>query len=279
MKKLLCILSAFAMTLMLVACGNEQVVIEWDQTIRREDQPMASSAPLADEEEETVTIYVTDTVTTYNADGTVMDSSYVVYETDWETKESFSAQVISNDGNAVVKETTTYGDKIVVTEHTNTIFSRIETRYNEQGDILSEMQYYSSPTDFERQENTYTYDDMRRVLSMTTTFYPADGSPAESRTTTYTYVNTENGSMGTADENGIMSILQYDQSNRLVQSSSIMGGMEVTRVETTYDAYGNTICSCSYINGQLSTQSEITYTAVVVSMETARRLPQFQRDN
>ncbi len=254
MKKLFCTLLMFAMLLAFAGCKQEA--------------------------DSTVTIYIPDTMSSYNQDGTLLATVNVVFEEGWQTKETFTV-TYSGDADlwGEAMPVMTYTGKTVVTENSNV--SRTEITYDDNGRQICHIIYFTGENEsMDKQETTYTYDEYGRRLSEETKMYLTEASTPFVLTDSYTYVDTAEGSEGTSSSSGAIEKLVYDKNYRCILETTTMDGKESSRTETTYDAVGNVVTQVTYYNGynvEILSKTSNTYKAVEVSKETADRLPQFVR--
>lgn len=253
MKKLIVVLLAMSVLLSFAACG----------------------------EGNKVTIYVPDTMTITSPDGGQSAAAKYVFEEGWETKESFSVnlEVTGLEGveENVSMMTMVYSERTLVTEQVGGV--RITTVFNEKGQTVSTTTENTRGETSVTMETTSTYDARgRKLTDQTKTSY---GDQAEPVTTsvTYTYTDTDTGSEGRSEAGSMVSVLTYDKNDRLVCTSQILNGEEMSRTENTFNEAGNLICSKSYFEGKLVSTTETTFRTVEVSRETADRLPNFKRGN
>lgn len=247
MKKLFCILLVMIIALSFAACGKDK--------------------------DSKVTIYIPDTVTIYQGD-TVYASVTYVFEEDWQNKESFTAtmtgnaELVGNAGKMVFTD-----KKLVQMDETG---AGLEMRYNELGQEIVMINFHS---DGGRYETYYTFDSKGRVATEETKYYSsADAQPVITNKH-YTYTDTAEGSVCTQEEDGYTVVITCDKNGRQISNVTSINGQEMSRAETTYDAFGNTSCVVNYYNGQKQTEIKYTWKAVEVSEETANRLPQYKKGN
>ena len=250
MKKLLCAILALCILCAFAACGKESKV----------------------------TIYIPETMTMKASTGEVATAQYV-FEEGWENKESVvvtmqASGIPEMDGVSLGKMT--ISNRTAVMEQTNAL--RTETTYNEKGQVVSNINELTNDgTLMQRTEITYTYDARGRKLTEESKVQRKDLDTPVVTTVTYTYTDTATGSEGRSESRSTIKVLTYDQNDRLICTTNILYGEEISRTENTYDEVGNLICSKTYAQGELISTQETTYRAVEVSKATADRLPNFKR--
>ena len=248
MKKLLCILLAVMVFLSSSACTQESKV----------------------------TVYIPESVAVNGPNGESTGVISYLFEEGWQTKKTFT---LTYGGNTDVLgqnvPVMTYSDKCLVTEVSDV--SRTESRYDDNGLLISQVTEYTMTSNMDKMETTYTYDAYGRLLTeKITTYFPS--KDAEVRKWIYAYTDTEHGSEGKSTVNGLTKVRIYDKNYYLVRQSDEMDGVELGHIESEYDDYGNQILSVAYVNGKLVTKTETKYKAVEVSSEFAARFPQFKRE-
>lgn len=256
MKKLLCVLLSGILLFALGAC----------------DLDRGSSGD--DQEDGTVTIYLTETMTVYV--GNDSQSVELTYEEGWENKEEFTATYNYTEGNAgVVTDTVTFKNKCTVTENPGRLHT--ETRFDDNGRVISQMQEHLSEYDsIEKMETTYTYDSYGRKLTEKSKIYYKDREQPEVQSRTYSYTDTADGSKGVCNDGGTYTLI-YDSNYRLISETLTNGDTEVSGTEKTYDDDGRLVSVITYAQGQKMVETCYTYKAVEVSQEFSERFPQFKR--
>lgn len=218
----------------------------------------------------TVTIYVPDTETSYEEDGTVIESGQIIFEDGWKTKDRFIAR------DSAGTYTTTYTDKCIVTELQNEL--RVELHYNEKGQPVYQLHESGEESYIQKSETTYSYDNSGRKLTEETKHWIAESEQPTTQTLTFTYTDTKDGSQGTSSGGAFTHIYTYNKQNQLIRIDIIYSEQEHGYIEYTYDTYGNLIRTVNYDRrGEFLLRSEKTYKAVKVSEETAAKLPQFRK--
>ena len=248
MKKLTSILLVVVMMLALAACGGEP----------------ASNAM--------VTIYVPDTVTVYQGDGSVFAAVTYNFEEGWENKESFTVTMGGDVDKMGGSGTTVFSDKKTVQEVSNGAVA--ETYYDAQGNTTKMINRYA---DGGRREVTYTYDDKGRTVSEEIKMYETADAEPEVTTQTYVYTETETGSTCTMETGYATYVMEYDKNGRQVSQIVYRNGKEQSRTEVTYDAVGNMLGQANYSGEQKGMEMKYTWKTVQVSEEMAARLPQMKR--
>lgn len=256
MKKLFCVLWVMTILLCFAACGQEK--------------------------QHTVTIYIPETDTVYQADTDSAPLSVTyIFEEGWQEKESFrmtcsgDTEILGVGNDA---PTDIYNGKTVITEIAGVY--RSEATYDDNGRRISRVTpFLTENATMATMEFTYTYDAQGRMLTQVIKYYYPDQAEPVTEIQTYTYEDTETGSKGTFTEGDTTYVLEYDKNNRLVAKATITDGQEVSRAECEYDEHGNPVRSVVYEQGQKVSETEYTYKAVEVSEETANRLPYFNREN
>lgn len=246
MKKLCCILLILTMVLSFAACSKE--------------------------ENSKITIYIPDTIEIYMADGIKYASVSYIFEEGWQEKESFTVTMSGDTDKLGGSGTMVYSNKKTTQEVSNGATMEIE--YNDKGQQILMINRYASGG---RREVTYTYDAVGRVTSQEEKRYETADSEAVITVTSYTYVNTETGSVATEETNGYTVVSIYDKNGRQISQVATMNGKEISRTEVTYDAFGNMTSQISYADGQKQMEMKYTWKAVEVSGEVAARLPQFKK--
>ncbi len=231
--------------------------------------------------EETVTIYIPESITVTPGDEVGLPAGKYVYvfEEGWQTKESFSATLeeVLPGVDTGINAKLVYSNCTVVMEQPGAVMMTII--YNEKGLLVSQTSEVTSGITLLRMETTCTYDARGRKLSEETkTSYEDQDKPAVTRTS-YTYTETDTGSEGRSEAGYMTTVLTYDKNDRLICTVSTVSGAEVARIENTYDEVGNLILTQTFAEGKLVTKNERTYREVKVSRETADRLPNFKRGN
>jgi len=247
MKKLTSILLVVVMMLALAACG----------------EPEANGG---------VTIYIPDTVTVYQGDGTVFAAITYIFEEGWQDKESFNVTMGGDVDKMGGSGATVFSDKKTVQEVSNGAVA--ETYYDAQGNTTKMVNLYA---DGGRREVTYTYDAKGRKVKEEEKMYETADAEPEVTTQTYVYTETETGSTCTMETGYATYVIKYDKNNRQVSQSMLVNGQEQSRTEVTYDAVGNMLGQANYYGEQKNMEMKYTWKAVQVSEEMAARLPQMKR--
>lgn len=245
MKKLTCVLLILTVVLSFAACNAE----------------------------EKVTIYVPDTITEYAGEETAV--TYLLYEKDWQKKDSFTVSY-SADGKTPTQNggTVTYEEKHTTTHNNDT---RLDEYMDEKGHVVSRAVLYELSSQLI--QSVLTYDEHGRILTQLTSTSFVGGKDTYLPQVTFTYEETEQGSKGVAEQNGYEETYCYDKEYRLVGYTVTIMGIESSRTEYAYDEHGNMTETAVYLEGTLSTKSVIAYKAVQISKERADRLLQFNREN
>jgi hypothetical protein len=245
MKKLICVLMVLTMVLSFAACGNGKV-----------------------------TIYIPDTVTIYDGTGALYASVAYHFEEGWQDKETFTCTQTGDEAFIGGAGDMVYSDKKMVQEGDSG--DGVELHYDDQGNEIVMINYHSVGS---RYETFYTYDSLGRQICEEEKYYETADAEPECTTVTYTYVETEEGSVSTQEMDGYTMVVTYDKNGWKISEVMSMDGVELTRTETTYDAVGNVDTNKTYYEGQLQMEVKYTWTAVEVSNEVAARLPQYRKGN
>lgn len=256
MKKLLCVLLSGILLFALGACDLH----------RGSD---------GDEQEGgTVTIYLTETMTNYVGNDT--KSIELTYEEGWENKEEFTATYNYKTGNPDAGTTTvTFKNKCTVMEVPGTL--RGETRFDDNGRVISQVQEHLSDSVLEKTETTYTYDSYGRKLTEELKIYYKDREQPQIQSLTYSYTDTADGSKGVCNSGDTYTLI-YDSNYRLISQTATNGDVELSSIENIYDDDGRLVSVITYAQGQKMVETYYTYKAVEVSREFAERFPQFKRE-
>lgn len=245
MKKLLCILCFFAMIFGITACNSKN--------------------------KDTVTIFVSDTVTIYGPDGTAQTTAQMEYEENWQNKASFTVTYSESDQIEII-----HSSNNTILKATDTV--QIETYYDDNGRVSKQVNHYLASSSLEKMETTFTYDSYGRQIEQTSKAYFEGQEQPNVQTKTYTYTDTDEGSKGVCQD-GTTYTLVYDHNYRLIRQVVTSGDKEVSCIDSTYDEHGNTLSTATYAEGEKVTETCHTYKAVEVSKEFADRFPQFKREN
>ena len=257
MKKLLCVLLSGILLFALGAC-------DLDRGSNGDDQ-----------EGGTVTIYLTETMTNYVGNDT--KSIELTYEEGWENKEEFTATYNYKTGNPDAGTTTvTFKNKCTVMEVPGTL--RGETRFDDNGRAISQVQELLSDSVLERTETTYTYDSYGRKLTEESKIYYKDREQPQIQSLTYSYTDTADGSKGVCNSWDTYTLI-YDSNYRLISQTATNGDVELSSIENTYDDDGRLVSVITYAHGEKMVETYYTYKAVEVSKEFANRFPQFKQYN
>ncbi len=228
-----------------------------------------------DQEGGTVTIYLTETMTVYA--GNDSQSIELTYEEGWENKEEFTATYNYKTGNPDTGiPTVTFKNKCTVMEVPGIL--RGETRLDDNGRVISQVQEHLSDSVLEKTETTYTYDSYGRKLTEESKIYYKDREQPQIQRLTYSYTDTADGSKGVCNSGGTYTLI-YDSNYRLISQTSTNGDVELSSIENTYDDNGRLVSVITYAYGEKMVETCYTYKAVEVSKEFANRFPQFKRYN
>lgn len=230
--------------------------------------------------EEKVTIYIPETMTSISKTDQVSDVYNYIFEEGWEEKESFTVVTQSTMGNFLGQDTdlmVEYSDKCVVTDYG---LQTITELLDENGRVISSVtKYLEEDFGLDRQEISYTYDTLGRMLSTESlTYYTGRDEPI-TQSYIFTYRDTEQGSEGTALAGNTEETRVYNKKGQLIEVRSIRDEAHSSRVVYVYDKHGNRIRSESYVGDKRMTKTVTTYKAVEVSKEVADLLLQFKREN
>jgi len=199
-----------------------------------------------------------------DANGNVTSTVTYIFEEGWQDKETFT--ITYSDVN---RGTVTVSDKCMI--HRNANGPTTERYYDTQGRVIREKIYYPDWEDSEV-ETLYTYDEYGRLL---TTEKKSEGT---STVNTYAYTDTDTGSKGMYEEDGVINELHYDHSYRQTTQVRRVVGSEfeiAILTETVYHEDGS-ISHFQYSQGKLFRELRHYYTQETVSAETAARLPWFR---
>lgn len=225
---------------------------------------------------EMVSIYIPVQVTVSSGDGMKFGPSDLVYEKNWQKKDTFTvSHTIEIDGDEF-EYSTVYGDKYYKTLHNTGDETYTEFFFNEKGQQVTTVSYFAATTGQTKRRTDTTYDDRGRTLKQVT---KSDYIDAQSVTTsiTYTYEDISTGSIGTAETEESVSKLLYDKEDRLICAAIYIDGEENTRTEYTYDENGCQIKATTYTAGVLLGVNETVYEKVEVSLSKAEKMPYFKR--
>lgn len=227
-------------------------------------------------EENMVTLYIPDTIASFDENDKQVISGSMVFEDGWQSKESFTVRASAQGSKQTV---ITYGNKSAVTNYNTAMLLSTEMQYNDLGRVIKETTTYKDEYHISKQETVKTYDLYGRILTDTTTIYQPDGTSHET-VLSYTYEKTDDGSKGTAIlGEGTSYVVTYDHHYRQTCAVFYSNGEESTRVEYRYDSHGNQIGVTIYLQGKQISRNETVYKAVQVTRETAQRLPQFRSED
>lgn len=219
-------------------------------------------------------LYLPESMSLCGPDGSALITMNYVYEEGWMDKETFTSTVAAElPGQGSVEMVTTFGDKYASSDMMG--LTQTETHYDEQGRAILQVSIPNQNPTVDKIETVNTYDEYGRMLTTESKTYSTGQADPIMDSAAYTYTDTDTGSKGTSEKHGILQELYYDRDYHLVASVTIVNGQETSRMENTYDEYGNQIRQVQYIQGQKSMENLYTYTAVEVDAETAARLPQF----
>lgn len=226
--------------------------------------------------EEMVSIYIPVQVTVSSGDGMKLGPSDLVYEKNWQKKDTFTVKhTIEIEGDEF-EYSTTYGDKYYKTLHNAGEETETEFFYNEKGQVVTQISHFAVTTGQVKSRTDTTYDNQGRTLKQVTKSDYIDAQSVTS-TTTYTYQEISTGSIGTAEAEEYVSKLLYDKNHRLTCSAIYVNGEEVTRTEYTYDENGCQIKATTYSAGVLVGINETAYQEVKVELSKAEKMPYFKR--
>lgn len=286
MKKL-SLLLILALLLSLAACRGKTVpettaaTTEPTQTTAAPTETTAAETTVPETTAaETVTLYIPETMSLCDANGTVMAAITYIFEEGWQEKETFAVTYGGDDATAqalAAVTSVTYSDKCVIMDMQG--ISYTETYYDKDGRAVKQILMPANNPDVEKTETSFTYDEHDRILTQETKTYAPGAEEPQTETQTYTYTDTDTGSKGTSTDGGIIMEIEYDKDYRSVKVTTIVNGQEITRTENTYDAFGNLTSAKTYANGQLTMITNYTFTAVEVGVETAARLPMLDKTN
>ena len=260
MKKVMCVVLALLVIFGCAACG---------------DAPVTPTGP----QEKKVTIYIPDTMVMSDPNGDESIAARYVLEEGWQEKESFTLNVeLENNPDATVTASSAiYSEKCVVSESTGT--TRVETYYDDNGRTIQQKTIYlQEDAAYTSVETAMTYDEFGRPLKEETIYYERGKTePSQTATKQYTYTETETGSEARDDSQGMVYVYAYDRNYRLVSSTIILNGKEMSRTTYEYDEAGNWISIITYYMGEIMSEARYTWKAVEVSEEFVARMPQFNR--
>ena len=221
-----------------------------------------------------VTIYIPETVTEYAEEGgepiAVMQ---LLYEKNWQKKDSFTVSYSTDGKNPMEDGTTVTHDE----NHRRTEdgISRLDEYVDENGRVVSQVRLYKASS--QQIQTVISYDDYGRVLTQVTSTSFVGGTDTYTPMLSFTYQETEQGSEGSATQNGYTETYTYDKNYRLVRYSTAILGNEQSYTEYTYDEHGNVTAMATYTGGELSLKTVTAYKAVEISQKAAERLMQFNR--
>lgn len=282
MKKISFLL-AVLMILSCVACGAEPTPTE--TTAPKATVP-ATTAPAPTETtvppttvpEETepplVTIYIPEVMTVHMPDGTLYATITYDFEEGWQEKESFT---VTYGGDAALMGligTITYADRAITIELEG--INRTVTQYDENGRVSrQDITYLMATAQVDKNETEMTYDEYGRVVTIKSTLYNKGQENPSVDWQDYTYVEIEEGSLGTYVMSNITNEREYDKDYRLIAQNTLQNGQVISRTEFVYDEFGNQINQITFSFGQKAMEMRTTYIAVEVSPDVADRLPTF----
>ena len=277
MKKLMALLLAMAMVFAFAACGDDSATPETtkpeatDPTQPEGTDPTDPADPAVPQ---TVTVYIPASIAIEYPDGTVYGPAEMVYEENWQTKDSFLTSYSIEIAGMKLENKITYGNKSAKTETSGV---QVETVIDENGRTVKQTSYGAIGTGMEKSETVYVYDAQGRLIKETTTTKYTSVETLEEHVTEYVITETADGSEGRAVMGNATIIYVYDKQFRQVATITIVDGVETSKVEMTYDEAGNLVNQKTYNMGTLQTTITYTYKTAEISAEKAEQLPQFVR--
>ena len=259
MKKWICLLLALLM-LGLTACDLDE---NTQTTASTEEKPQK------------VTLYVPKTITV-TADGKSI-ALQVILETDWQNKESFTAQMRSEDAKESIGFNTVYENKKSTLDYGDGA-QKIVSCYDDAGRVISQTVIFPENASVTKNETIITYDSRGRTVRQETRIYYADREEPVSQAVDFVFTETETGSKGVAVYEPVEQEMYYDANDRLIRTVTRTNGNEATRTENTYDENGNKVLSVTYVAGVETSKTETVYEAYEVTPEKAQQLPYFRQE-
>ena len=260
MKKLLCLLLAAVMLLCLAACNKPE-----------NDKPENDKPEEPTQEKKTVTIYMLESVTATS--GAETATLKVILEEGWQNKDSITAKFQMDTPEGSVAYSMHYEEKRTVMDYGEGA-QKITILYDDHGRAISQTVTFPEGASVTKNETLTTYDDKGRITKQETNMYYADQKePVTQQSVAYTYVDTEDGSKGTAIDGGIVQELYYDANGRAVKNVTMVDGKEVTRTQYTYDDNGNQVKQETYVSGTLTATTVNTYKTYEIDGEKAEKMP------